>query len=104
MTPYDVSDDVIQVIRSPARGPVAGAYRVFGETLRGLKTTLARVAAGSREGGAIAELPASERFGWLVAPSSTIVQPSEVHTGLSCDPAGTLEQLYAELVEPVPVS
>ena len=46
MTPYDVSDDVIEVVRSPARGPVAGAYRVFGETLRGLKTTFARVVEG----------------------------------------------------------
>src|ERR1700685_1889552 len=58
---------------------------------------LVRVAAGSPEGGAIAALPASERFGWLVAPSSTIVQSSEVHTGLSEDPAATLDQLYAEL-------
>jgi NADH-quinone oxidoreductase subunit I len=46
MSPYDIGDDVIQVVRSPARGPVAGAYRTFGETLRGLKTTLARVAEG----------------------------------------------------------
>ena len=46
MTQYDVSDDVIQVVRSPAAGAVAGAYRVFGETLRGLKTTLARVVEG----------------------------------------------------------
>jgi len=46
MTPYDVSDDVIEVMRSPARGSAAGAYRTFGETLRGLKTTLARVVEG----------------------------------------------------------
>jgi NADH-quinone oxidoreductase subunit I len=46
MTQYDVSDDVIQVVRSPAPGPVAGAYRVFGETLRGLKTTFARIVEG----------------------------------------------------------
>ncbi|MGP0035173.1 MAG: DUF3037 domain-containing protein [Solirubrobacteraceae bacterium] len=77
---------------------------VSAEEVRGYLDALVRVAAGSPEGGAIAELPASERFGWLVAPSSTIVQPSDVHTGLSCDPAGTLEQLYAELVEPVAVS
>ncbi len=46
MTPDDRSDDVIEVIRSPARGPVVGAYRVFGETLRGLKTTFARIVEG----------------------------------------------------------
>jgi Protein of unknown function (DUF3037) len=65
---------------------------------------LGRVAAGGPEGGAIGELPPSERFGWLVAPSSTIVQPSQVHTGLSGDPAATLEQLYAELVDQVPAA
>jgi hypothetical protein len=40
----------------------------------------------------------SERFGWLVAPSSTAVQPSPVHTGLCEDPARELEELVAELV------
>lgn len=63
---------------------------------------LARVAAGDPDGDVIAALPASERFGWLVAPSSTIIQPSEVHTGLSDDPQATLEALFAVLVEPVP--
>ena len=62
---------------------------------------LARVARGDPECGPIATLPQSERFGWLVAPSSTIIQPSEVHTGLSEDPQATLDALFAELVEPV---
>jgi Protein of unknown function (DUF3037) len=61
---------------------------------------LARVAKGDPAGGPIAGLPPSERFGWLVAPSSTIIQPSEVHTGLTEDPAATLECLFAELVQP----
>jgi Protein of unknown function (DUF3037) len=62
---------------------------------------LVRVARGDPDCGPIARLPQSERFGWLVAPSSTIIQPSEVHTGLSGDPEGTLAALFAELVEPV---
>jgi len=74
---------------------------ISADEVRAHLEALVRVAVGGSEGGAIGELPPSERFGWLVAPSSTIVQPSEVHTGLSDDPAGTLEQLYAELVEPV---
>jgi hypothetical protein len=74
---------------------------VSAREVRGHLEALARVAAGEDGGGAIAKLPASERFGWLVAPSSTIVQPSEVHTGLTSDPEGTLAQLFAELVEPV---
>jgi len=59
---------------------------------------LARIAAGDPDAGAIAELPASERFGWLAAPSSTIIQASEVHTGLTNDPQKTLDSLFAELV------
>jgi hypothetical protein len=71
------------------------------EDVRPHLEALVRVAAGDPDAGAIATLPASERFGWLVAPSSTIIQPSEVHTGLSNDPQATLEQLFAELVEPL---
>jgi hypothetical protein len=59
---------------------------------------LVKVAEGNPLGGPMAALPASERFGWLVAPSSTVLQPSEVHTGLTADPRATLEQLFAELV------
>jgi Protein of unknown function (DUF3037) len=61
---------------------------------------LVRVAQADPTAGPIAAMPASERFGWLVAPSSTMIQPSEVHTGLSGDPAATLEALFAELVAP----
>lgn len=62
---------------------------------------IVRVAAGDAHAGPIAALPQSERFGWLVAPSSTIIQTSEVHTGLCGDPAQMLERLFAKLVEPV---
>ena len=71
------------------------------DEVRGHLEALARVAEGAAGTGAIGALPASERFGWLVAPSSTVIQPSEVHTGLSSDPRATLDALFAELVEPV---
>ena len=58
---------------------------------------LERVAAGEPDN-PIARLDRSERFGWIVAPSSTLVQPSDVHTGLTDDPAATLEKLFAGLV------
>jgi hypothetical protein len=61
---------------------------------------LVRVASGAADAGPIAALPASERFGWLAAPSSTIIQASEVHTGLSRDPEATLDALFARLVAP----
>jgi DUF1365 family protein len=59
---------------------------------------LVRIAAGEAAAGPIAALPASERFGWLTAPSSTVVQPGPVHTGLCDDPAALLDRLYARLV------
>ena len=48
MTPYNPGADVVEVIRGPGAGPVRGAYRIFGETLRGLKTTMARVFEGPK--------------------------------------------------------
>lgn len=77
---------------------VALAPRLAAEAVRAHLEALARVAAGNPSGGALAALPASERFGWLVAPSSTVVQPSAVHTGLCADPAQTLERLFGRLV------
>jgi Protein of unknown function (DUF3037) len=59
---------------------------------------LERVAAGDPEGGPIARLEPSERFNWIAAPSSTVVQASPVHTGVTADPAAKLAQLFARLV------
>jgi Protein of unknown function (DUF3037) len=81
--------------RLSALAPEASAV-----TLREALDGLVRVAAGDPAAGPIAAMPASERFGWLVAPSSTVIQPSEVHTGLSHEPAETLEALFDELVAP----
>lgn len=57
-----------------------------------------RIAAGDQAAGPIARLSIAERFHWLTAPSSTVVQPSEVHTGLCEDPAAELDRLFARLV------
>ena len=43
---YEPGSDVIEVIRHPPKGPAASVLRVFGETLRGMKTTFARVVEG----------------------------------------------------------
>ena len=59
---------------------------------------LARIGAGDPAAGPIARMPAHQRFHWLVAPASTVVRPSAVHTGLCDDPAATLERLHAQLV------
>ena len=59
---------------------------------------LVRVAAGAPGAGDVAGAPQSERFHWLVAPASTIVQPGPVHTGVGDDPAALLDRLFARLV------
>src|SRR3954471_1920550 len=43
--------------------------------------TFQDICAGGPEGGPVAALPVHERFHWLVAPRSTIIQPSPVHSG-----------------------
>ena len=60
--------------------------------------SLAAVAAGEPDGGPVAALDPSERFGWLAAPSSTVIQPSPTHTGLCDDPQATLDRLFETLV------
>ena len=63
-----------------------------------------RIAAGDPAAGPLARLDRSDRFGWIVAPSSGLVQPSPVHTGLCDDPAATLDRLARELVDAPPSS
>ena len=57
-----------------------------------------RIAAGDPAAGPIAQLDRSERFGAIIAPASTMIQPSAVHTGITADPAATLAKLAVELV------
>ncbi len=59
---------------------------------------IVRIARGDPDAGPIAALTQGERFHWLVAPSSTVIQPSEVHTGLCDDPAEELDHLFDRLV------
>jgi hypothetical protein len=59
-----------------------------------------KVCAGGPEAGEIGALPMGQRFGWLAAPRSTVVQPSPVHTGLTKDPKGALENLMRKMVHP----
>jgi hypothetical protein len=62
--------------------------------------TFEAVCAGDAAGGPIAAMPASERFHWLVAPRSTVIQTSPVHPGRSEAPERALDELMAEFVLP----
>jgi hypothetical protein len=57
-----------------------------------------RVCRGGREAGPIGELPQRARFHWLVAPRSTVIQMSPVHSGVQRDVAAALDSLFEKLV------
>ncbi|MEO8218870.1 MAG: DUF3037 domain-containing protein [Acidobacteriota bacterium] len=57
-----------------------------------------RVCAGGQGAGPIGELSQRERFHWLVAPRSTVIQPSPVHAGVDGDLPGALQKLFDKLV------
>lgn len=61
-------------------------------------TLAARICEGGTGAGPIGRLTQRERFHWLVAPRSTIVQLSAVHVGLCEDPARALDEVFAKMV------
>ena len=70
------------------------------EAVRAHLEAVRSVCAGGHEAGSVGRLPLGERFGWLVAPRSTVMQPSPVHTGLTDDPEAELERLLSRMVLP----
>ena len=59
------------------------------------------VCAGADDAGPIARLSTSERFHWLSAARSTVVQPSAAHAGVCDDPAAALERVFRAAVPAV---
>lgn len=75
------------------------------ETLRDHLAPIPAICTGGEQAGPIGQLPQRERFHWLVAPRSTIIQTSPVHTGLCKSPAAVLEHLLDTVVRtPRPAS
>ena len=67
-------------------------------TVRTHLATIPVICAGGEAAGPIGKLSPRERFRWLVAPRSTVIQVSPAHTGRSEDPAAALEQLLDNMV------
>jgi len=72
--------------------------RVDLDLVRSVLQSIPAICAGGEAAGDIGKLPARERFHWLVAPRSTIVQTSPVHTGQCAEPAAALDHLMATMV------
>jgi hypothetical protein len=56
------------------------------------------IAAGDVSAGPVALSPPSERFHWLTAPRSDVIQSSPVHEGVCADPERELEALFKTYV------
>ena len=65
------------------------------EAVRVAAEAVVRTCAGEGPAGATSR---GQRFRWLTAPRSTVVQPGAVHAGLTADPAAELQRLLARLV------
>ncbi|MFO0583436.1 MAG: DUF3037 domain-containing protein [Anaeromyxobacter sp.] len=63
-----------------------------------------RICEGGPAAGPIGKLSARERWHWLVAPRSTIVQVSPVHSGLCDDPLRALDRLFDRMVRVGPAA
>ncbi len=68
------------------------------ETICDHLSAFPEICEGNPNAGPIAQLSQRERFHWLVAPRSTVLQISPVHSGLCQTPADALEELCRKLV------
>ncbi len=68
------------------------------EAISGHLEALGQIVRGDPSGGSMAALAPPERFRWVVSPSSTMIQPSDVHAGVTDDPDGTLNQIFASQI------
>jgi hypothetical protein len=71
------------------------------DLVRNHLATIPKICRGGDEAGSIGQLPQRQRFHWLVAPRSTIIQTSPVHTGRCGDPQEALEHLVTKMVDAV---
>lgn len=69
------------------------------ELVRKHLASIPTICRGGEGAGSIGQLPQRQRFHWLVAPRSTVIQTSPVHTGRCGDPAAALEHLVAKMVD-----
>lgn len=60
--------------------------------------SIPQISAGGRDAGPIGALSPVERFDWLVAPRSTMIQTSPVHAGLCADPQHALDRMMDRMV------
>ncbi|MCF8239226.1 MAG: DUF3037 domain-containing protein [Saprospiraceae bacterium] len=60
--------------------------------------TWALICQGDPQGGPVSDLDPANRFRWITAPKSTMIQCSQVHPGLCTSADHVLEDLFAKYV------
>ena len=70
------------------------------ESVRTHLAAIPKICAGGEQAGPIGRLSPRERFYWLVAPRSTVIQTSPTHTGSACDLEAVVERLLQTMVRP----
>lgn len=68
------------------------------ETVRKYLEIIPKICAGDKEAGIIGQLTPRERFFWLTATRSTIIQSSPIHTGLCANAEEMIERLFEKMV------
>jgi len=86
-----IEDRAVLVAMAPAVDP---------DLLARYLASYRRICAGDAEAGPLALVSPSERFHWMTAPRSDVLQPSPVHEGRCADPAAELGLLYSRFVVP----
>lgn len=71
------------------------------EAIRQHLDAIKRICKGGADSGPIGELPARQRFHWLTAPRSSIIQMSPVHTGRAAKTEDVVEKLLERMVKPL---
>jgi hypothetical protein len=104
------------IVSCPAKGFLEACMQLDEQRLMALDSTLdiatvrdhlaaiSTICAGGEQAGPIGQLSQRERFRWLVAPRSTVIQISPVHTGCCKDPTAVLEHLLDTMVRPCRVA
>ena len=90
---------VVRVVPRVERGEFLNAGVIVWCLAQDYLAAVPRICAGDASAGPVAQLPPKERFHWLVAPRSTVIQTSPVHAGRAELPDAALGRLFKTLVE-----
>ncbi len=88
----------VRILTDPGRRLALVGSPQLSDLVRRHLLAYERIVLGGEQGGEIGMLPPSERFHWLTAPRSAVLQTSELHYGRTTNPAGCLDRLFRNMI------